>query len=317
MSLRTTQPAYLSESEVACLEAIRSGADTKTRVALRARLDLKQTESTLRRLSCAGIIEKCERTWVLTPRGITAVISVAPNPERRRGGKRQGEVRSGTSAHRLLALLARPQHGTKIVAELGVTPQRLHQLVVRLAALGLVRIGDLERPLHVVARSDDRSCLLRVSEEKVFSAIPDTAGTTIAKIATASRQSLAETASVIGLLIDEGLAEVAGHSRHGDLYKLTSAGREHWQRRPLGRTADLPALPVRSHRVQMVLAHLAQHGPTRTQRIGHALGIPRASMNALMQYLKRKGLVRKSGEQLTAPYELTSEGQETLEAMLK
>ncbi len=40
-------------------------------------------------------------------------------------------------------------------------------------------------------------------------------------------------------------------------------------------------------------------------------------MNALMQYLKRKRLVRKSGEQLTAPHELTSEGQETLEAMLK
>ncbi len=254
MPLRTTQPAYLNESEAACLEAIRSGADTKTRVALRARLDLKQTEYTLGRLSCAGLVEKCERTWHLTPRGVTAAISVVPNPERRRGGKRHGEVRTGTSAHRLLALLARPQHGTELVAELGVTPQRLHQVVVRLAALGLVRIGDLERPLHIVARSDDRSCLLRVSEERVFSAIPDTAGTTIAKVATASRRSLEETASVIGLLIDEGLAEVAGHSRHGELYRLTPAGRAHWQRRLVGRTADLPALPVRSDRVRLVLS---------------------------------------------------------------
>jgi DNA-binding MarR family transcriptional regulator len=315
MSVLTADPVQLSQSEAAGLEAVRSGADTKTRVALRARLDLKQTDAILGRLSSAGLIEKRERKWRLAPPADIIAISVGPDPERRRGGKRHGEVKPGTSAHRLLALLARPRRGSELAAEIGVSHQRLHQLVVRLAALSLVRIADPNRPLHAVARSEDHSVLLRPPEETVLSAFPETAGTTVTKITAACRRSPEDIASFIGLLIEQGLVETAGHSRHGELYRLTPTGRAHWQRRPLARRAELPPLPVRSDRVRLVLAYLAQHGPTRTHSVGQALGIPRASANALMQYLKRKGLVRKSGAELSAPHELTREGQETLKAM--
>lgn len=315
MPARTADPIYISEREAACLDAVRSGADTKTRVALHTRLDLKQTESALARLAFTGFLEKRERRWCIAPLGERAVVSVVPGMGRQRGGKHQGEVRPDTSSGRLLALLTRPRHGADLASELGVTRQRVHQLVVRLAALGLVRIGDPDRPLDSVARSDDPSVLLPAIHGTVLSAFPKTTGTTLAKIAKASGRSSGEIASVIGFLIEERLAEVTRHSRRGDLFRLTPAGHAHWQRRPLARTADLPALPVRSNRVWLVLAHLAQHGPTRTYSVGQALGIPRASANALMQYLKRKGLVRKSGTDLNAPHELTTEGEETLRAM--
>jgi DNA-binding IclR family transcriptional regulator len=153
-----------------------------------------------------------------------------------------------------------------------------------------------------------------VLEEAVLSAFPETAGTTLAKIAKASRRTSGVASSAIDLLIEHGLAEAAGPTRHRELYRLTLAGRGHWQRRP-ARTADLPPLPVKSDRVRLVLTHLAEHGPTRTHTIGQALDIPRASINALMQYLKRKGLVRKSGTDLRASHELTAEGEKTLRGM--
>jgi Mn-dependent DtxR family transcriptional regulator len=314
MPRRIADLVHLSAPEAACLEAVRSGADTKTRVALGARLDLKQTDVTLRGLATAGLIKKRDRKWCLAPRGEAAAVSVVPDTGGRRGRNRDSKVRPGTSSDRLLALLVRPRRGAELAAELGVSLQRVHQLVVRLAALGLVRIGDPDRPLHIVARSADRSVLLGVLEETVLSAFPEIAGTTLAKIAKASRRTSREAASAIDLLIEHGLAEAAGPTRHGELYRLTLAGRGHWQRRPT-RTADLPPLPVKSDRVRLVLAHLAEHGPTRTHTIGEALDIPRASINALMQYLKRKGLVRKSGTDLHAPHELTAEGEETLRGM--
>lgn len=317
MPRRVAHPIQLHQAEAACLEAVCTGADTKTRIALRAGLDLTQTEAVLRSLATGGLIRKHEGRWCPTQVADTASIAVAPDAERRRGGNRHGEVQPGTSAHRLLALLTRPRRGTELTAELGVTHQRVHQLVVRLAALGLVRIGDLDRPSLIVARSGDRAVLLRAAEEAVLSSFPDTAGTTLIKISQASRRTPEETAELMGILIEKGLVEAVGPSRRVELYRLTPSGHEHWQRRPAARTADLPALPVRSDRVRLVLAHLAEHGPTRTHNVGHALEIPRPSVNALMQYLKRLGLVRKSTGDLHAPHELTSEGEETLRAMLK
>ena len=45
------------------------------------------------------------------------------------------------------------------------------------------------------------------------------------------------------------------------------------------------------------------------------LGIAQASVNALMQYLKRKRLVTKVGGEMTAPYQLTDEGRRALVEM--
>ncbi|MEF2553578.1 helix-turn-helix domain-containing protein [Aurantimonas sp. A2-1-M11] len=184
-----------------------------------------------------------------------------------------------------------------------------------MAALDLVRIGDPDRPLHILARTDDPSLLLRVSEEAVLSAFPETDGTTISKIAGATHRPPAETASVIESLVEKGLVEIAGRSRDAALHRLTPAGRGNGQRNPAARTADLPALPVRSDRVRQVLAHLVRHGPARTRSIAEELEIPRISMNALMQYLKRKELVRKTADELHAPYEITTAGRETGRAL--
>ena len=46
-----------------------------------------------------------------------------------------------------------------------------------------------------------------------------------------------------------------------------------------------------------------------------ALRIPNDSARALMQYLKRKGLIRKAEESLRAPFELTGQGSETQQAL--
>jgi DNA-binding IclR family transcriptional regulator len=212
--------------------------------------------------------------------------------------------------------LTQPQHGADLIAKLGVSRQHVHQSVVRLAALGLIRTGEADRPIYAVARSDDPSILLRASEETVLSVFPETAATTVANIARACHRTSEETASVMRVLSDYGLVEPAGHSRRGEVYHLTPAGQAHWQRRPVAQTADLPALPVKSDRVRLVLSQLAQHGPARTHSVGQALGIPRLSINALMQYLKRKGLVCKTSMDLHAPHELTNEGKETLQSML-
>jgi DNA-binding MarR family transcriptional regulator len=100
----------------------------------------------------------------------------------------------------------------------------------------------------------------------------------------------------------------------GDLYRLTAAGSAHWQRSATARRADIPPLPFRSGRVFAVLSFLATRGPTRTRDVGHALGISQTSMNALMQTLKRKKMVRTQSDAHHAPYELTQDGRETLAA---
>jgi Mn-dependent DtxR family transcriptional regulator len=62
-------------------------------------------------------------------------------------------------------------------------------------------------------------------------------------------------------------------------------------------------------------AAYTEHGPARIRDLGEALHIPHDSANALMQYLKRKGLIHKTADHLTAPLELTTQGLETQRAM--
>jgi hypothetical protein len=65
---------------------------------------------------------------------------------------------------------------------LGVTRQRVHQVVVALAARGLVRLGDPNFPTFVIALKDDSSILLQQKQERVLSAFPEAAATTLSKI---------------------------------------------------------------------------------------------------------------------------------------
>jgi DNA-binding IclR family transcriptional regulator len=73
----------------------------------------------------------------------------------------------------------------------------------------------------------------------------------------------------------------------------------------------------RSDRVANVLAYLAEQGESRTVKMARALDIPLQSANALMQYLKRRGIVRPQSDAFRSPYVLTNEGRELLAAMTR
>ena len=309
------KPISLSASEAACLEALRSGTERKTLIALRAGLNLRQTQLALGTLASSGLAAiNGFRTWHLTPRGKRVDIALAP-AVRTRGRRPMADLVPGASASRLLALLDRPRRGAELTTLLGVTRQRVHQLAVDLSARGLIRSADPNFPTFVIALRDDPSTLLRPDQERVLSAFPETEATTLSKIAVVTNMHAGKTAGIAKSLREAGLIEKPERATYGELYRLTAAGSTHWQRSAAARHADLPPLPFRSDRVREVLSYLESQGPTRTRDVGLALGIPQTSINALMQYLKRKNTVRTQTDARRAPYELTPDGCTILAAI--
>jgi predicted transcriptional regulator len=308
-------PIPMSMSEAASLEALRSGPQRKVQVALRARLNVPQTIKAIGALASMGLAApNGQRTWHLTPAGKQAEAVIAA-PVRRRGPPPMMGAMPGPSAVRLLALLGRPRHGAELPALLGVTRQRVHQLVVALSALGEVRLADPSFASFAIALKDDPSILLRPEHERVLSALPAAEATTLSKVARAVGMSRGKTASIVESLREVGLVEQAETASYGEVYRLTAAGAVHWQRVANVRHADMPPPPFRSDRIRDVLSHLASYGPTRTRDIGLTLGLRHQSLNALMQYLKRKKAVRTVSDMRFAPYELTPDGREMLAAM--
>jgi predicted transcriptional regulator len=72
--------------------------------------------------------------------------------------------------------------GSELAKSLDITLQRVHQLVVKLHAQGLVKFGDPERILDVVLRIQDKTVLLSHDEARVLSAMSDEYATDITKI---------------------------------------------------------------------------------------------------------------------------------------
>jgi DNA-binding MarR family transcriptional regulator len=180
-----------------------------------------------------------------------------------------------------------------------------------------VRLGDHGKILHFVARSDDPSLLLTRDEERILSVLPDDAATTVPRLAARAHMLSRRATNVVGHLYEKGLVEEVGSSRGQTLYRLAAEGRAHFQRRASARRAEPAPLKVKSDRVRSVLSYLAERGEARIKDVRDALGISHASMNALMQYLKRRGLVRKVSHKLSAPYELTTEGRDILREMCR
>jgi DNA-binding IclR family transcriptional regulator len=298
-------------------KALRRGFVTKTGIAVETRRDLREVSLALGALKRAGLIEPDpdgRSRWRTSSRGRACAVRIVAEP-RRRGPKRPTTVAAGSSAARLLDELDRPMRGAELAQRLGLTTQRIHQLVVKLHARGLVRLGDRRKVLFLVARSGDRTALLSPFAERVLSAFPEEAPTTAAKLFVRTRVPKADMEEALARLLDGGLIEPAGSSRGAAAYRLSAKGRRHFQRHASGRRADPAPLKVKSDRVRSVMAHLAEQGPVRIADVRRALGIPAKSMNALMQYLKRRGLARKTGTDLHAPYELTSEGETQLEEL--
>jgi predicted transcriptional regulator len=307
------------DAEARCLCAIRAGASSKSRIAITARLSLLQVVRALDLLVENGLAirDQARRSWSLTTAGhriihggnhriISQVQSDVPEPD------------AGTTANAFLQLLDRPRRAGDLAGQLGVTRQYVHNLMVQHLAAGRIRVADETNTGLMIARSDDPTILLRKQEERVLSALPDVEaeGVTVTQInrVLAMRREQIET-SLSGLVL-KGLVSMQGTGSQAE-YWLTPSGATHCQRRADARRAawSFPRESFRSDRLRSVLAHLAAHGPARSVDISRILGIPFQSMNALMQYLKRRGLASKTGEEKTAPYEITSQGRTVLSAL--
>src|SRR6266404_6805038 len=71
--------------------------------------------------------------------------------------------------------------------ELGLSHQRVRQLVIKLHAQGRVSFGDPDKPFWIMMRAGDKTPLLSRDEEHVLSAIPREYATDATKIRLAAR----------------------------------------------------------------------------------------------------------------------------------
>jgi predicted transcriptional regulator len=302
----------LTESQKACLVALRSGKESKTDIAIQAKLDLQKAAKALEALMEFGLVRRGEmKSWHLTGRGTSCRFKTIPDRIRR------GSQLPGAGARRLLDILDRPTRGRELAERLGITLQRVRQLVVKLHAQGLVKFGDPERILDVVLRTKDKTVLLPRNEALVLSAVPDAYATNVTKIRIAVLLPEKSVREILDRLIAKGFV-VAQNGFTGEaVYQITVLGLKHPQHRQDTRLAQAPRLPVESDRVREVLSAIRDARSLRIRDVKNALKIPQTSINALMQYLKRKGLVQKTSQEQAAPYSLTEKGFDALTEMTR
>jgi DNA-binding MarR family transcriptional regulator len=312
-------PISLPSAEAACLQILRAGFGRPTVIALRCGRSVERIGRALAALSDLRLAKKGkDGVWGLTARGQTVPFSVLLEVGTR-GRKPSRTVVPGSSAARLLALLETPRHRADLPGLLGVTRERVRQLVVSQSAAGRIRGPGSGDPIFALALTDDPAVLLTYAQERVLSAFGEEKPTTLSRLAAVAHRSPAVMAQIADFLRDVGLIEKAGQAQatYGELWRLTPAGRSHWQRSPDVAEAEPPPLMYRSGRVANVLAYLAEQGESRTVKVARALDIPPQSTNALMQYLKRRGIVRVQSDAFRSPYVLTNEGRELLAAMTR
>jgi predicted transcriptional regulator len=309
---RKAQNLALTQSQAACLIALRNGKVSKPKIAIQTKLDLSKTSKALGALARFRLAKQDrEKRWHTTARGKACHFEITPDRVRRNSGV------PGAGGRRLLGLLDRPMHGNEIGEGLGVSHQRVRQLVIKLYAQGRVSFGDQNNPFWIIRRVDDRSPILSRDEERVLSAIPREYVTNAAKIRLAARASENKIQKILDSLIADLLVEEFEGFQGNRVHRLTEAGKKHPQRIKTARRAALPRLPVESDRVRKVLSIILNSGALRIRDVTDVLNIPRASINALMQYLKRKHLVKKTGPEFEAPYSLTDEGRAAVAEMTR
>src|SRR5260370_29479634 len=133
----------------------------------------------------------------------------------------------GPGARRLLKLLDRPMRGREIAEKLGVSHQRVRQLMIKLHAQGRVIFGDPEKPFWFVMRSGSKSSLLSRDEERVLSAIPREYGTNATKIRLAARMPENKVQKILEHLIVSGFVEAFDGLQGNRVYRITAAGLKH------------------------------------------------------------------------------------------
>jgi predicted transcriptional regulator len=299
----------LRESQTACLVALRHRKSSTSKIAIEAKLDIKKTAAALRTLAQLGLAEQDgTRTWRTTARGATCRFEALPDRPRR-------TKEPGPSSQRLLDMLDRPMSGSVIAERLAVTRQRVRQLIVRLHALGRIAFGDPDNPFWIVMRVEDKSLVLSYDEERVLSALPGERAADASGIRVATRLPESKVEQILDRLIGNGLAESFVGLRGVRVFRVTAAGLEHPQYAQHAHRAAGSRLPVQSDRVCSVLSAISDSGALRIKEVAVSLNSPHRSINALMQYLKRKRLVAKVGQEFDAPYSLTDTGRATLAEM--
>jgi DNA-binding IscR family transcriptional regulator len=151
----------------------------------------------------------------------------------------------------------------------------------------------------------------------VLSAIPREYVTDAKQIMLAARVPEDNVENILEKLITARLVETSTGPRGDEVYRLTSTGLGHPQRVQSARQAQELRLPVESERVRKVLSVIADAGALRVSDVAKLLQVPLQSVNALMQYFKRKHLVQKAGQDLYAPYALTEMGHAALAEMTR
>jgi Mn-dependent DtxR family transcriptional regulator len=297
----------LTKSQAACLAAFQHRKRSKAEIAILAKLDLLKTAAALRVLMRLGLARQ-DRTkaWHTTARAKACCFETVPDRPRQNSGV------PGPGARRLLEVLDRPMRGRQIAEKLGVTYQRVHQLTIRLHAQGRVTFGDPQNPSWIVMRTGDKTPFLSRDEERVLSAIPLEYATNATKIRLVARMPENKTQQTLERLIASRFVKACEGFQGNQLYRITAAGLRHPQRAQFVRRAQAPRLPVESDRVRKVLSAILDAGALRIRDVTNDLRVPHQSINALMQYLKRKHFVEKIGQEFNAPYSLTDEGRAVL-----
>jgi predicted transcriptional regulator len=164
-------------------------------------------------------------------------------------------------------------------------------------------------------RANDDRPLLTWEQELVLSALPAAHATDAVQIKRRVTLQKETIKAALQHLVSAGLAEAAGEFNSAALFRATSEGVNHWQKRPAVAVSDPPRMPVYSSRVQGMLSAIHEGGALRVKDVKAALGWTFQATNALIQYLKRKGLIEKSDDAFEAPYMLTAMGSLTLAEM--
>jgi predicted transcriptional regulator len=303
---------FLTQSQAACLAALRHGKEFQPQIAVEAKLALEKTATILRALARLELAERDQaKSWHATPRGKTCRFETIPERPRRNSGL------PGRGGRRLLELLDRPMRGSEIVEKLGMTHQGVRQLLIKLHAGGHLRFGDPDNLFWLVMRAGDKTSILSRNEERVLSAIPREYLTDAVKIRIAAHVPAADIQQILERLLVRRLIETSDGLRGTRVYRVTDLGLKHPQRASSASRAQAPRLPVESDRVRKVLSAIFDSGELRIRDVTSTVSVPHQSINALMQYLKRKRLVKKNGRDLQSPYALTAEGIAALAEMTR
>jgi Mn-dependent DtxR family transcriptional regulator len=309
MTRKSHSRLMLTGAQADCLAVLRTPGCSKSEIAIEARRSIKQTDVALRGLAELGLAEQTvNKLWAATSRGKTCDFATIPDRSNRNRPP-------GPGAQRLLDLLDRPMRGRAIVQRLAISPQRVRQLLVRLHAQGRVVFCDPDRPTWLVKRADDESRVLSRDEECVLSMLPRAFATDRSGLSVATGLTQGEVEPIVENLIAAGLAEAREGLRPARAFRITAAGLEHPQYvRPV-RHAPPQRLPVQSDRVRKVLQEISDAGVLRIRDVSDRMQLPRQSINALMQYLKRRQLITKAARGSLAPYSLTEQGRAVLAEM--